>query len=81
MVRFAFDTVEDVKKTLLCSAQATASHHPSSTPGRAGFLIRSARHESPARAEHELFRCGEVTCIRLTEREHTHALTLTEILQ
>ena len=47
----------------------------------AQILLRSTRHESPARAEHELFRSGEVTCICLTEREHTHALSLTEILQ
>src|SRR6516162_2570865 len=55
--------------------------HPSSSPGRAEFLLISTRHASPARSEHELFWCGEVTCICLTEREHTHALSLTEILQ
>lgn len=56
-------------------------HHQPSSPGRPEFLVRSTRHESPARAEHELFRSGEVTFVCLTEREHTHALPLTEILQ
>src|SRR6516164_7716209 len=52
-------------------------HHPGSSSGRSEFLLRSTRHQSPARAEHELFRSVEVTCVCLTEREHTHALSLT----